>query len=120
VILLDGLAKRCGNGDGQIASNFFGANAIGWKRENVGGLVFVAELAVEFANGGVGGEQNGDLPFASLKLMPARGRGPNLGRGGSSCAETRLARLRLILILRGFFAFHANYEVSTGCPLVSM
>jgi hypothetical protein len=78
VILLDGLAKRCGNGDGQIASNFFGANAIGWKRENVGGLVFVAELAVEFANGGVGGEQNGDLSFEAdggLRIGEKAGQG---------------------------------------------
>jgi len=61
--LLDGLAQRGGNRDGQIAGNLFGTNAIGGKGEYVGGFVFVAELAVEFANRRVGGEQDCDFTF---------------------------------------------------------
>ena len=61
VALLDGLAERGRNGDGQVAGDFFGADAIGWKGEHIGGFVLVAKLEIEAANGWVGGEQNGDL-----------------------------------------------------------
>jgi len=61
VILLDGLLSRRGNGDGQVAGDFFRANAFSWERQHVGGFVFAAKLAVELANRRVGGEQNRDL-----------------------------------------------------------
>jgi hypothetical protein len=63
VTLLDGLAERGGNGDGQIAGDFFSADAFGGKGENVGRFVLVAELAIEFADGRIGGQQHRDLAF---------------------------------------------------------
>jgi len=51
-------------------------------------------------------------PLAPLKLMSARGRGPNLGRGGSSYSGTQCTRLRLILILRGFVVSHPHGNIT--------
>ena len=63
--LLDCLLERGGHGDGQVAGERFGGRsrywAFGGKGENVGCLVFAAKLAVEAANGGVGGQQDGDF-----------------------------------------------------------
>jgi len=61
--LVNGLLERSGDGDGQVAGDFFSANAIGGKGEHVGHLVLIAELAVELADGHVGGEQDGDFAF---------------------------------------------------------
>ena len=59
--------------------------ALSGKGEHVGGLVFVAELAVEFANGRVGGEQDGDLAAKAdggLRLSEKAGQ-----RSGGGQAE---------------------------------
>jgi len=61
VALIGGLAAGGFNADGEVAGQLFCANAFGGERENVGGFVFAAELAVEFADGGIGGEEDGDF-----------------------------------------------------------
>jgi hypothetical protein len=61
--LLAGLAQRGGDADGQVTGDLFSADAFGGKGEHVGGFVLVAELAIEFANRRVGGEQHCDLAF---------------------------------------------------------
>ena len=53
--------QRGGDADGEVAGDFFSADAFGGKREHVGGFVLAAELAVELADGGVGGEQDRDF-----------------------------------------------------------
>jgi hypothetical protein len=80
---LDGLAERGGNTDGQVAGDFLCANAFGRKREHVGGSVFVAELAIEFADGRVGGEQDGDFTFEAncgLRFGEKTGECPSGGQ----------------------------------------
>jgi hypothetical protein len=132
-------AERGGNADGQVAGDLLGADAFGGKGEHVGGFVLAAKLAIELADGGVGGQQHGDLALeadgglrsarkrarvraegqakvagggsrtqqsASPKLSSARGRGPNLGREGSSCSGPQRMRPRNF-ILRGF-QFYAS------------
>jgi hypothetical protein len=63
VALFDGLTERGGNADGQVTRYLFGADAPGGEGKHVSGLVFTAKLAIEAANGRVGGEQNVDLPL---------------------------------------------------------
>ena len=79
VALIDGLLARSGNGDSQVASDFFcgyflhgafsGKRAFSRKREHVGGFILVAELAVEFTEVRVGGEQDGDLAAEADGLL---------------------------------------------------
>ena len=66
--------------------DLFCTDPIGGKGEHVSGLVFVAKLAVEAANGCVGGEQEGDLAFESdcgLGLGQKAGQGAGGGEAGS-------------------------------------
>ena len=65
VALLDGLAERRGHTDGQVACNFFGGRTANWtlrgEGKHVSGLVLAPEAGIEFADGGIGGEQHGDI-----------------------------------------------------------
>jgi len=88
MILLDGLTQRGGDRDGQIADDPFSADAFGGKRKHIGRLVFVAKLAVEFADGRIGGEQDGDFTLeANGKLR--------FGEKPAQCAGGRKAEILL-------------------------
>jgi hypothetical protein len=67
MVLLDGLPEGGGNGDGEVAGNFFGGSsryrAFSGKREYVCSFVLAAKLAVKLADRRVRGEQHGDLAF---------------------------------------------------------
>ena len=101
--LFEGLTERGGDRDGQVAGDFFGANAIGGEGKHVGGLVFTAELAVEAADGEVGGELHGDF---ALEADGGLGQGQKTGQGaGGGQAEIlfRDCRMRGRQLLRRSF-----------------
>jgi hypothetical protein len=58
VAVFGGLAPSGVEGDGQVAGVAVAETFGGWEAEDVGGLIFAAIVAVEAAEGGVGGEQN--------------------------------------------------------------
>jgi hypothetical protein len=87
--LFDGLTEGGGNADGEVAGEVFSADASGGEGENVGGLVFAAKLTIEAANGGVGGEQDGDLSFepdGGLGQLEEVGKG---ARGGQTMSARK-------------------------------
>jgi hypothetical protein len=55
------LLERGGDADRQVAGNLFRANPLGGKGEHVGSFVFAAKLAIEAANGRIGGQLYGNL-----------------------------------------------------------
>jgi hypothetical protein len=63
VALLGGLSPGRVHADGQVACDFLGSDAFGGKRKHISRFVFAAELAIELADGGVCGKQDGDLAF---------------------------------------------------------
>ena len=71
VALIGGLAAGGFHADGQIAGHFFLAldEILGGERKHVGGFVFASELAVEAADGGVGGEEYGDVSAEADGLL---------------------------------------------------
>jgi hypothetical protein len=61
--LFDGLLERRGNRDGKVAGDLFCADAAGGEGKHVGGFVFAAKVAIEFADSRIGGEQGGNFAF---------------------------------------------------------
>ena len=60
-LLLDRLFERRRHGDGQIAGHLFRAHSAGGKRKYIRRLVLAAKLAVELADGCVGGQLHVDF-----------------------------------------------------------
>ncbi len=61
VVVGGGLAGGGFEGDGEVASVLVGEGRGRGEAEDVGGLVLAAEVSVEAAEGGVGGEEDVDL-----------------------------------------------------------
>jgi hypothetical protein len=61
-VALPGCLRQCGgDADGEVAGDSLRAEALCRKGKHICGLVFAAKLAIELANGGVGGEQHRHL-----------------------------------------------------------
>jgi hypothetical protein len=71
VALAAGLAEGGRHADGEIAGYFLENRLGGRKGEHVGGFVLTAKLAIEAADGGVGGEQDGDASAETHGVLGA-------------------------------------------------
>lgn len=82
MVLVNGLAKCGGNAYGQIAGDFFRANAFRREGEDVGGFVLAAELTIEFAECRVSSEQDGDLTAKANGFLRSREKARQSAGGG--------------------------------------
>jgi hypothetical protein len=83
VALVGGLAAGRVHADGQVAGQFFRPDTLCGKGEHVGGFVFAAELAVEFFDGGIGGQQDVDLAAEPDSLLGFSEKAPQGWLGGN-------------------------------------